>query len=154
MSKLISRLTREHFVEKRPERENVAGTRDRFASGLFGGRAYWSETLLSNTGVIGRFFLFEQLRDPKVEKLRLPFFCHQDVFRLKVAVDNVTAMGHVYGSADFEKQFKAFPDGKRRVMQETSDRVARDILHDEIGEAIVAGPGVEQPSDIGMVQAG
>ena len=45
-------------------------------------------------------------------------------------------------------------DGELRAAQYSSIGCALDVLHDEVGAAVVGGAAVEEPGDVGVVEAG
>jgi hypothetical protein len=97
---------------------------------------------------------FQQLGDPEVEQLGHAVGRDQDVARLEVAVDHEIRVSELHGAAHLSEQSQARVDREPAPVTEQIQRLARHVLHDHIGQVVVAGAAVEQPSDVGVLEVG
>ena len=97
----------------------------------------------------------EELGDPEIEQLRDAVGGDQDVARLEVAVDDQVLVGEVDRRADLPEELAAARwVGSFRVVAILVDRLPLDVLHDEVGAAVLGGAAVEQLGDVRVVEVG
>src|SRR5262249_38018543 len=102
-----------------------------------------------------RVFVFRQeLGDPEIEELRVPFCIRQNVARLDVAMNNQIPMRKFNRGADLQKQLQSLT--RRQFLHDCKSGYwcADNVVHDEVGHTIVSGARVEQPRDIWMIELG
>ena len=56
--------------------------------------------------------------------------------------------------ADDAKELEALAHRQVATVAVAVERLALDVLHDEVGQPVVGGAAVEQPGDVGMLEAG
>ena len=78
----------------------------------------------------------------------------EDVGGLDIAVDDALLVGVVDGLADGDEEFDALAGGEVVAFGVGGDGESVDELHDEEGEALGGGAGVEDLSDVGVVHEG
>ena len=91
---------------------------------------------------------------PKSSSFGTPSGGHQDVERLDVAVHHQALVRVAHGAADLEEELEPVVDRERPARGPDVDRLALDVLHDEVGHALVGAAAVEEPRDVGVVQRG
>src|SRR5256886_4049241 len=102
-----------------------------------------------------RVFVFRQnLGDPEIEQLRLPFCVRQNVTGLDVAMNNLISMRKFHRVADLQKELQSLT--RRQLLRncKSSHRRADNIVHDEVGQTIVGRACIEQPCDIWVIEPG
>src|SRR4029077_6658018 len=100
-------------------------------------------------------FVFRQeLGDPEIEQLRLPFCVRENVAGLDVAMNNQIPMRKFHRVADLQKELQSLT--RRQLLRncKSSHRRADNIVHDEVGQTIVGRAGIEQPRDIWGIEPG
>jgi len=63
-------------------------------------------------------------------------------------------VGRLHRGANLAKESQALVDGEAVLVAVAVDRAALDVLHDDEWEPVVGGAGVQQPRDVGMIEAG
>ena len=96
----------------------------------------------------------EELGDAEVEELGNPVGRDQDVAGLEVAVDDEVLVGVLNRGADHAEEPEALPYLQPAPIAEHRDRLALDVLHDEVGKAVLGVAAVQQARDVGVVEAG
>ena len=91
---------------------------------------------------------------PKSSSFGTPSGGHQDVAGLEVAVDDQVLVGEVDGRADLPEELQALAHRQLPVVAVLVDRPPLDVLHDEVGAAVLGGAAVEQLGDVRMVEVG
>src|SRR5690606_32163037 len=98
--------------------------------------------------------LIHQLGNAEVEQLDAAFRGDEDVGGFQITMDDQVLVGVLDGFTDLNKQAE-------ECIHRASPRVAVHVqplalhmLHDEIGAAVLGGAAVEQPSDVGVFEAG
>ncbi len=141
-------------VEQDAERVHVRGGRDGLAEDLLrSGVARREHALLDLREVGGARLGREDLGDPEVEQLDLAVFRDEHVGGLDVAVDDEAPVRGVHRVAARRDQVQALVERESVLADELRDRLAFDQFQHEIRTA-VRRPAVEQPRDVGMVEAG
>jgi hypothetical protein len=96
----------------------------------------------------------QALGQAEVEDLGRAVGGDQDVGGLQVAVDHRVPVGVLDRRADRQQQPGAVPGGQLPVGAVLADRLALDVLHDEVGQAVLGRAAVEQPGDVRVAQTG
>ena len=94
----------------------------------------------------------EQRGDPEVQQSRVAGLVDQNVGRLDVAVDDEVSVGVRHGIGDLEEQLQAAGDVEPARVGMAVDRLALDVLEDEIRLAGAGHACVEQAGDVRMRQ--
>ena len=94
----------------------------------------------------------KQLADAEVDQLGDAIRIDEDVAGFQVAVNDEIAMRVIDRRTDVEKHPEPVVDGIRRSAASRQPRTI-DVLHDEVGQAILGGAAVEQAADVRMLQA-
>ena len=84
-----------------------------------------------------------QLSDPEVQQLWLAFFGHQNIGRFDVAMNDQVLVGVVHCMADFLEQSQSFVDAKIALVAITVKGHPIDVLHDQIGHALLGAATVQ-----------
>jgi hypothetical protein len=85
------------------------------------------------------------------QKCRRP---HGGANRLDVAVDHPLPVGVGDGVAHLQEEPQAVGHGQAVPVGVGVDRLAVDVLHDQIRQPFVGAAAVHQPGDVGMVKRG
>ena len=93
-----------------------------------------------------------QLGQPEVEQLG-PRPGEHDVSGLQVAVDDPVTMGHVERTSDLDAVAQDLLEGKCALPEPVRKRLAFEVLHDQVIDALVLTDVVED-ADVGMCQGG
>ena len=96
----------------------------------------------------------EQLGDAEIEESRRAVLGDQDVARLQIAVDDEVAVRVMHGIADAPEQGQARLHGQGVALAVLVDGHALDEIHHQVRLAAVGGAGVDQPGDVGVIEAG
>ncbi len=96
----------------------------------------------------------EQLGDAEVEQLGFAVGGDEDVAGLEVAMDDEVGVGVLYCGAHLAEDFEAASDGDPFFVAVFIERLAVDVLHDEVGLALWRFGDLIQPCDVGMVECG
>ncbi len=147
----------QQLVEDHPQRIHVARRRhvispDLFRAGV--GRGHRPHRGHGHHGRAEGRLRIERFRDPEIEELRGPVPGDEDVGRLEVAVDDQRPMGGFHRLAHGQEKLEAVVDREALLVAIPVDRAALDVFHDDVGETVLGGPAVEQPGDVGVLQAG
>ena len=97
---------------------------------------------------------FEQLGDAEVEQARHAVGVDQDVRGLDVAVDHQVLMGVLHRGADLAEEVDPGVESQAVLGRSTVEGHALDVLHDQVGPAVVGGAAVEEARDAGVVEGG
>ena len=98
--------------------------------------------------------LIGRLGNAEVDDLgdRLAVLHHdQDVGRLDVAMNDAFLMRMLKGVTDGNEEFQALAGGEPILVAVLGDGDAVDVLHHEKGPPVIAGSGVKNVGDIGVV---
>src|SRR2546421_910026 len=68
-------------------------------------------------------------------------------------MDHPLLMREFDGLADFEEESQPLSHGKFLLAHVACDRNTIDVFHHKVGQAIISRSGVEQPSDVRMIEA-
>jgi hypothetical protein len=98
--------------------------------------------------------LGERLGDPEVEQSDLPGGGDEDVRWLQVAVDHEVSMGVLHRLADADEHREPLLDPQPARVAVVVQGHPVHVLHGEPGLALRRDPAVEQPGDVGVIQAG
>jgi hypothetical protein len=91
--------------------------------------------------------------DAEVQQLDGPVVGDQHVLRLDVAVDDQVAVGVGDAGADLQQQRDPFVHGGAALGAVPVDRDALHEFHHQVEQMVGRGPGIEEPRDIGMLEA-
>ena len=134
---------------------DVAGGGDGVAAHLFRtgvcGRHHAVVDVSHRHGV-GRMAGIEQLGDAEVQQLHLARRGDQDVVGLQVAMDDQILVGVMHGGAHGPHQRDPLGNWQPATFAIHIDRLAIDVLHDQIGRAVGCSSAIEQTGDVGMLQ--
>ena len=117
------------------------------------GRRADGDAELGGEGRVGQPLL-GRLGDPEVDDGgdRLPVgHPDQDVAGLEVAVDDALLVGVLDPAADAEEELEPVTQIEVVPVAVGGDRLAGHELHDEVGEPLVGGAGVERAGDVGVI---
>ncbi len=91
--------------------------------------------------------------DAEIHQLHDAFVGDQNVRRLQIAMHDQKTVRILNGGAGLAEQFEAFVQSEvaRRAIFVDGPRVA-DVLHHEIGLAVLGHAAIEQAADVGMLQ--
>jgi hypothetical protein len=149
--------TRQHFVEHRAKREDVAARVSLSTFQLLGRHVVHRPQHHAVAGqragdLCGRDGLdyMRHSRDAEVEQLR-PGLRKHHVGGLQIAMHDTCAMRRVERARDVDGDRKDLIDGQRALLQSLGERVSVEELHDEIVDAVVVAD-VEQRADVGVTQ--
>jgi hypothetical protein len=98
--------------------------------------------------------LVEQLGDAEIEQLGHAVARNQDVRRLQVAMHNQVLMRGIDRRADGGEQLETFVDGELIAIAIDIDRLAVDVLHDDVRRAVSRRTAVQELGDIRMIERG
>ena len=95
----------------------------------------------------------ENFGDPEIEQLRNPVAGDENVPRLDVPMDHHLPMRELDGRADRQEQPQQL--GRLEVLPGAKliDGLPLDELHDVVRESVVGRAAVEQPRDVGVIEA-
>src|SRR4026209_2432390 len=96
----------------------------------------------------------QNLGDPEIEQLRLPFSVRQNVAWLEVAMNNQIPMCKFNRGADLQKQLQSVTRRQSLRDRISSHRCADNVIHDEVGQTIVGRTRIEQPRNTWMIELG
>ncbi len=96
----------------------------------------------------------EHARDPEIEQFHLPGGVDEDVRRLEIAMDNQPLMGCLDRRADVDEEPQAGTHAEAVPPAVVIDRLALDVLHDQVRRALGGEARVVELGDVGMNQAG
>jgi hypothetical protein len=108
-------------------------------------------TRVTASGAAGGSFA-DHFGDSEIEQLGNTLGGDQDVIRLQVPMYDQLLVRELNGFADRQHQLDALPRRELALVAEPVDGLAGYVLHNEVGQAIVSGAGVDQPGDVGMLQ--
>lgn len=97
------------------------------------------------------------LGDPEVDDLGMRLAVDhgdEDVRRLEVAVDDALVVGVLDGETDALEELEPALDGEPVAVAELRDGASLDVLHREVGVALLARAGVVDLGDAGVVHDG
>jgi hypothetical protein len=97
---------------------------------------------------------WSNLRDAEVKQPRHAVCRDQHIARLDVAMDDQILVRVSDRGADTLEQLQALGDRQVPSIAVLVDRLALDELHDEVGQAVVGRPSVEQARDVGVIESG
>ena len=144
----------QQLVQDDPERVHVARGRDGFPPHLLGAgvfRVSARKSVAVRSGVDAFALRLQQLRDSEIEELGLP--CRdENVLGLEVAVHDEVRVRVLNGRADLAEQLQPVANRELPTPAMLQQRLALDVLHDEIGLARLRRPSVEQPRDVRMIE--
>ena len=147
----------EQLVEQHAQRVDVGGGGHRLAAHLFG------------AGVLGRHQLqpgrrrrqrlpghlgIEQLGDAEIEQLGDAVLGDQHVGRLDVAVDHQVLVRVLHRRGQLQEDVEPRVGVEHARFGVLDQRRAVDELHHQVRPAVGRRAAVEQPGDVGMVEAG
>ena len=89
----------------------------------------------------------EQLRDAEVEQLRCALADDEDIGRLDVAMNHQVAMRVLHRGANLHEQLEPFAHEQGAGVAIGIDGLAVDMLHHQIGRAVVEIAAVDQTRD-------
>ncbi len=92
--------------------------------------------------------------DAEVEQLRRAVLGHQDVVRFQVTMDDKIAMGVLDRCTDGHEEPQPRMDRQSSIVAVVVQGLALDVLHDQIGQAVLGRAAVEQPGDVRVLQVG
>ena len=154
----VGAATGEQAVEQRAECVDVGGGGRRLAAKLLGTGRLEREDARELGGLVQGQCVgavgIDQLGDAEIQQLRFAFGGDQHVGGLDVAVHDEVAVGELHGVAELGDQPQPRRHRQAMLTAMLVDRLAIDIFHDEVGFALVAGAGVEQPRDARVLQIG
>lgn len=94
-------------------------------------------------------------RDPEVAHLHLTGRREEDILGLDVAVDDATRVRVVQGQEDLPDDRRTHGERQRGLASdEAFERLALDVFHDDIVDAVVVAPNVVHGDRVGVAQAG
>src|SRR4029077_19778041 len=98
------------------------------------------------------FISRQELGNPEIEQLRLPFCVRQNVARLDVAMNNQIPMRKFHRGADLQKELQSLT--RRQLLRDckSSHRCADNVVHDEVGQTVVGCARIEQAPDVWMIE--
>jgi len=96
----------------------------------------------------------QDLCDTEIQQLRDAVVADKDIPRLNVAMDDQVLVGVLHRSADLPKELQPRCDRKTTLIGVFIDGSAFDQLHNEVRNAIVCGPSIEQACDIRVIERG
>ena len=137
----------EQLVQDHTKRVHVRRGRHRFATDLLRARVLGRKDPLPGDGerLIG--VRREQARDAEIEQLGLTVLGHQDVVGLQVTMHDQGLVCGVDGVADAREELQSLLDADLVLGAIRVDRLAFDILHDEIRATVIRSAAIEQASD-------
>ena len=145
-------FARENFVEQDAEGEGVGGgsdglLADLLRAGVFGGEQSGRFTISPEIG-------FQEFGDAEVEQLHRSGFGDEDITGLQVAMNREMAMGVFHRVADLEEELETLADVEvvNRTIRRDGD--AFHEFHDEMRIACGGGAGVQDRSDVGVIELG
>jgi len=94
----------------------------------------------------------QELRDPEVEEARRAVGRHEDVRRLEVPVDHEVLVRVLHRRADRAEEEESLPDAEAVAVAVLAERPPLDVLHDEVRQAVLGRPSVEQLRDVRVVE--
>ena len=95
----------------------------------------------------------KQLADAEVEQLGDAIRIDEDVAGFQVAVNDEIAMSVIDSRTDVDEHPEPVVNGQSAIGGKDRQPRTIDVLHDEIGQAVVGGAPVEQTADVRMLQA-
>jgi hypothetical protein len=131
-------LEREHLVNHRAHREDVAGGREPVAADLFGGHVHRraQDELRGGNRVASNV-----ARQPKVEQKRVALLDH-DVGRLEVAVHDLLGVHRAERVGHLLQIRKEHAVGRGRIVAQFGERVPLHELHDDVAAVADLAPAV------------
>src|SRR5205085_5790677 len=96
----------------------------------------------------------EQLGDPEVQQPRHALLRHQNIAWLDVTVDHQVLVGVAHGRADGLKELQSVRNGQLTSIAVQVNRLAFNVLHDEVGQAVAGRAAIQQASDVGVIEHG
>ena len=149
----VGALSRQQPVQQHAQGIDVARDRHRLAADLLRARRLQRERAVAGPRLVSRREArLEQLGDAEVQELRRAVRRDQDVARLEVPVDDEVLMGVLDGRAHLAEQHEPWLERERPRLAVGVEGNALDALHHDVGHAILGGPAVQQPRDVGMIQ--
>ena len=94
----------------------------------------------------------QQLGDAEIEQPHLALRIDQDVGGLEVAVHHQVGVGMADRAADLQEQAQAFVQRQLQAPAVFGDRLALDVGQHQVGLAVLAEAGIQQPGDVRMLQ--
>jgi len=144
----------QQLVEQQPELVDVGRRRHRIAPELLRCRVPGGEHAMRGLREVCRLELVEPLRDAEIEQPGLPEPVDEHVGRLEVPVDHEPAVRVLDRGAHLEEQPDPGRDVEAVVVAVRVDGGAVDEFHDEVRRFVVRDSPVQQPRDVGMLEAG
>src|SRR5215831_10205238 len=144
-------------IENHAQRIDIASGGDCFAAGLFRARVVWSHGLYGGRGQIDgleKQLGFEKFRDAEIEQLRAAVLRDEDVGRLEVPVNDKALVSKLDGRAHLAEEFHALNDVQAVRVAVLVDACAIDKLHYKVRMAVAGSTCVQQPRNVGMIEAG
>ena len=150
---LVGPVSGQELIEQQAERVDVGRERDRLAQELLGARILRRHRPGQRRHRrISLVAGIEDLGDAEIEQLWLTVRGHQHVPRLEVAVDDVVIVRVLHGVENAQAQAEPLGRAEAMLVRVAIDRNARDVLHDEVRQALRRGAAVEEARDVWMVQ--
>src|SRR5262249_16948006 len=95
----------------------------------------------------------EELGDAEIQQLRVPVGRQEDVLGLEVAMHDEIAMRVADGLADLEEELDARPERGSVLAKVGVERLAVDVLENEVRVTAVAHAAVDETGDPGVIEA-
>ena len=145
----------QQFVQQHTQYIDVAGSRGRVATHLFGARMirrHQADVGMSDCHRVHHLPGVQHFGDSEIEQLGNPLGSHQDVRWLEVPMHDEILMRIVNSRTDSSKQHQTLFQCEFVDIAIDIDRQTVDVLHDDIGSAIRRCSAIEQLCDIRMIQ--
>ena len=146
---------REQLVQQYPQRVKIARGGHRFAGQLLRTRVGGGKLAGDGLSIfdLTQVSWIHQSCDAEIEQFRLPVARHQNVSWLEIAMNHQMLMCVLHGRAELAEQIQ--PRGERQIVARAIfiERQSFHKLHRQIEAAVRGRSSVQEPGDIGMLQA-
>ena len=150
----VRSLAGQQLVQQHAQCVHVGRGRHRLAADLLGRGVVRRHALHEGRCGVAVGGRIDDLGDAEIEQLGHAVHGDEDVRRFQVAMHDQAAVRMLHGIADLQEQLDSRCGIKSVQRAVRRQRLALDILHHEVRRAVLAEPGVEQPGDMRMLQAG
>ena len=150
-----------HLIERRSKRKQVGAAVEFLAPGLLRRHIGDGAQGAARTGEVARGLVavgrdtwvaaVVELRQPKIQQLRLAVFGDEDIRRLDVAMDDALGMRRIERVGNLNSQVEQEVDRQRLAVDAMLERLPLEKLHREKGAAVVFANVVDR-ADIRMIE--